>query len=50
MTALLQAAVISLNLLNGTVLVGSDAHLWPRPLTTAMASFTWACRNSSWRI
>ena len=42
MTALLQAAqaaVISLNLLSGTVLVGSDAHISPGKLTTAMASF-----------
>jgi hypothetical protein len=30
---------------NGTVLVGSDAHIWPGPPTTAMSSFVWACKN-----
>jgi hypothetical protein len=43
MTRLLSAAVITLSLLNGTVLVGSDAHIWPGPPTTAMTSFVWAC-------
>jgi hypothetical protein len=43
--ALLSAAVISLNMLSGTVLVGSDAHIWPGPPTTAMRSFVWACRK-----
>jgi hypothetical protein len=45
MNALLPAAVISLNLLNGTVLVGSDAHIWPGPPTTAMTSFVWAAKK-----
>ena len=36
---LLSAAVISLNLLNGGVLVGPDAHISPGKPTTAMAPF-----------
>lgn len=38
-------AVITLSLLNGTVLVGSDAHVWPGKPTAAMASFVWAARH-----
>jgi hypothetical protein len=30
---------------NGTVLVGSDAHIWRGEPTTAMASFLWAARK-----
>jgi hypothetical protein len=41
----LHAAVITLSLLNGTVLVGSDAHIWPGPPTTAMRSLVWACKK-----
>lgn len=33
------AARLHFDVLNGTVLVGSDAHLWPGPLTTAMRAF-----------
>lgn len=28
-----------IDILNGVVLIGSDAHLWPGPLTTAMRAF-----------
>jgi hypothetical protein len=38
MTRLRSAAVIPLPLLNGTVLVGSDAHISPGKPTTAVAS------------
>ena len=33
------SARIHFDVLNGTVLVGSDAHIWPGPLTTAMRAF-----------
>ena len=33
------AARLHYDCLNGVVLVGSDAHLWPGPLTTAMRAF-----------
>jgi len=33
------AARLHFDCLNGTVLVGSDAHLWPGPLTPAMRGF-----------
>lgn len=33
------AARLHFDVLNGVVLVGSDAHLWPGPLTTAMRAF-----------
>lgn len=33
------AARLRFDVLNGTVLVGSDAHIWPGPKTTAMRAF-----------
>lgn len=30
---------------NGTILVGSDAHIWPGPPSTAMRAFMWAIRR-----
>ena len=33
------AARLHFDVLNGIVLVGSDAHIWPGPLTTAMRAF-----------
>lgn len=33
------AARLHCDVLNGVVLVGSDAHIWPGPLTTAMRGF-----------
>lgn len=33
------AARLHFDVLNGTVLIGSDAHLWPGPLSTAMRGF-----------
>lgn len=32
-------ARLHFDVLNGTVLIGSDAHIWPGPLTTAMRAF-----------
>lgn len=39
------AAVIQLNVKNGIVLVGSDAHIWPGEMTTAMRAFVKFCKN-----
>ena len=33
------AARLHFDILNGVVLIGSDAHIWPGPLTTAMRAF-----------
>lgn len=33
------AARLHFEILNGTVLIGSDAHIWPGPMTTAMRGF-----------
>jgi hypothetical protein len=41
----LESSTCNIALVAGTVLVGSDAHVWPGPPTTAMASFVWACKN-----
>lgn len=30
---------VTMDVLNGVVLIGSDAHIWPGPLTTAMRAF-----------
>lgn len=38
-TSIEHAARLHYDCLNGVVLVGSDAHLWPGPLTTAMRAF-----------
>lgn len=35
----------TIDLPNGRVLVGSDVHAWPGPLTTGMQSFLWAARE-----
>lgn len=35
----LNARRIELSLANGTILIGSDAHVWPGPLTTAQRGF-----------
>lgn len=37
------AARIHFDILNGVVLVGSDAHIWPGPMTTAMRAFVKFC-------
>lgn len=34
---------IDLELTNGTILIGSDAHVWPGPLTTAQRGFVKLC-------
>lgn len=35
----------SIDVLNGVVLIGSDAHIWPGPMTTAMRAFVKFCRD-----
>jgi hypothetical protein len=37
--------VLEVKLLNGVILVGSDAHFWPEIRTTAFRGFLWACRT-----
>jgi len=39
------AARIKLEVKNGVVLVGSDAHIWPGPTTTAMRAFKKFCKD-----
>lgn len=36
---------IQLNIHNGIVLVGSDAHIWPGPMSTAMRAFIKFCKD-----
>lgn len=36
---------ITLELLNGTAIVGSDAHYWPNIITTAHRAFVYFCRE-----
>ena len=39
------AAIIPLKVQNGVVLVGSDAHIWPGDMTTAMRAFVKFCKD-----
>lgn len=36
---------IDLTLTDGVILIGSDAHVWPGPLTTAQRAFVWASNH-----
>src|SRR5262245_52206263 len=36
---------IQLKIKDGVVLIGSDAHLWPGPLSTAMRAFIKFCKD-----
>lgn len=36
---------LTLDIQNGTVLVGSDAHIWPGPMSTAMRAFVAMCKE-----
>jgi hypothetical protein len=38
---------IDINVQEGVVLVGSDAHIWPGELSTAFRAFVWACKQLS---
>lgn len=44
------AARLHYDCLNGIVLVGSDAHIWPGPQTTAMRGFVKFCKELQPRI
>lgn len=37
--------VLDLQIENGVILVGSDAHFWPEIRTTAFRGFLWACKT-----
>ncbi len=39
------AAVIKTEVKNGVVLIGSDAHIWPGDMTTAMRAFVKFCKD-----
>lgn len=41
----LRGLVIQLGIENGTILIGSDAHIWPGELDTIKRGFLWACKN-----
>lgn len=40
----LRGLVIQLGIENGTIIVGSDAHIWPGELDTIKRGFLWACK------
>lgn len=39
------AARLRFDIKNGVAIVGSDAHIWPGPMTTAMRAFVKACKG-----
>lgn len=40
-----QKAIASLRIDTGTILIGSDAHIWPGPLTTMQRAFLWFAKK-----
>lgn len=44
------AAVIKTEVKNGVVLIGSDAHIWPGDMTTAMRAFVKFCKDMKPKI
>lgn len=44
------AARLQFGVINGTVLIGSDAHIWPGPMTTAMRAFIRFAKEMSPRV
>ena len=40
-----QKAVAKYSIRDGTILVGSDAHIWPGPLTTMQRAFLWFAKK-----
>jgi hypothetical protein len=44
------AARLHFDVLNGVVLVGSDAHIWPGPMTTAMRALVKFCEDAKPRV
>lgn len=41
----LRGLVVQLGIENGTILIGSDAHIWPGELDTIKRGFLWACKT-----